>query len=380
MKDKSNNRGILFNNSQLGPFPMHRFKQVDKPTTLITDGIQRIDGREQAFAKVLRGDYGPAAQKEARIMHKKHPLFHSMWEMLAHYNSIADNEVITPKATIPEDPMILSRHIKRLGYFLKADIMGICRLPEYAVYSHDLQGNPIDIDYPFAIIIVLSKEYETVSASTGYDWITMPLSFEVYNRLAYMSHVIARYIRRLGYEAVAEHTAKIPVGFQVILPPLLVEAGIGELGRAGIVVNPFLGMHFKAAAVLTNLPLVPDKPIDFGLQDFCQQCEICADLCPSHSIPSGDKAMYNGYETWKLDAQSCHKFRLSNKKGTLCGRCVKVCPWTKPNTWPHNLVRWAVERSGLARKLAIKADKLLGPEKAEVNDKWWFDLNETGPK
>ncbi|TRZ95389.1 MAG: hypothetical protein D4R82_02370 [Dehalococcoidia bacterium] len=63
-----------------------------------------------------------------------------------------------------------------------------------------------------------------------------------------------------------------------------------------------------------------------------------------------------------------------NKHGSWCNNCVKVCPWTRPNAWNHNLVRWAVQRSSLARRISIKADEFLGYGKGNEQDKWWFDL------
>lgn len=126
------------------------------------------------------------------------------------------------------------------------------------------------------------------------------------------------------------------------------------------------------------MPLIPDMPIDFNLQDFCTHCKICAEFCPGSAIPSGEKVMYNGYETWKLEERKCHSFRVMNKKGTYCGRCLKVCPWTRPNTLPHNIVRELVQHSSLARRIVIKADKMPGHAKPDDNEKWWFDLEETG--
>jgi hypothetical protein len=42
--------------------------------------------------------------------------------------------------------------------------------------------------------------------------------------------------------------------------------GLGEFSRLGeYFVRPFLGPRFKAAVVTTDLPLAPDKPIDFGV-------------------------------------------------------------------------------------------------------------------
>ena len=90
--------------------------------------------------------------------------------------------------------------------------------------------------------------------------------------------------------------------------------------------------------------------------------------------------LYNGRISWKLDVERCARFFLSNPNGTGCNTCVKVCPWTRPRTWNHNLVRRLVDRSRLARKLAIKADWLLkGHRRGHEDKKWWFDkaLNET---
>jgi len=366
--------GVLYEDRQLGPFPLQRLKRVDRPTNLITGDVKRIDGRETAFLRAARGDYGEAVKRESSRRSRKYPLYAAQREVMYHLNTIKCNDVAPARAPIPEDPKVLSRHIKRLGYFLKADIMGICRLPESAVYSHDNQGNPIDIDYPWAIVIVMSKERQTLNASNGNDWMGSPLSFQAYQPLGIAAHTIANYIRKLGYQASAQTAGQ----YQVLMPPLLLWAGIGEVSRAGIILNPFLGLGFKASAVLTDMPLAADKPIDFGLQDFCRQCQLCAQMCPSNAIPMGDKTMYNGYETWKLDERRCASFSMLNKHGTMCGKCVHVCPWNRPYAWQHNLVRWGIERSSLARSLAIRADRALGRGKEGGNDdeKWWFDLED----
>jgi len=370
-------QGILSDDRQLGPFPTHRLKRVENPTNLLTDKIQSIDSREIAFARASRGDYGPAVQKEAGRTTTKSPPAAAMRDILRHLSHFKGSQIATNEAPIPKNPTILSRHIKRLGYFLKADLMGICEIPEYAVYSHDRLGNLINIDYKYAIVIVARKEYETMYASTGYDWSGVMISTQAYQHLGLIAHTIAEYIRRLGYPAQAQHAFQDPGGYHVVIPPLLLWAGIGEISRAGVILNPFLGLAYKAAAVLTDLPLVPDKPIDFGLQDFCQHCKICAEECPSRAIPMGDKVLWNGYETWKIDEKRCASFNILNKTGTICNNCVKVCPWTRPDAWQHNLVRWGVTHSSIARRLAVKADDIWRDHrKTHVYNKWWFDLED----
>lgn len=90
-----------------------------------------------------------------------------------------------------------------------------------------------------------------------------------------------------------------------IMPRLVALAGLGEFSRLGIVVNPFMGAAFKAAAVLTDLPLVPDGPIDFGLQNYCSVCKICAEQCPMHAISTGEQEEYRGYMLWRTDERRC---------------------------------------------------------------------------
>jgi len=354
---------------------MERIKRVDRPTTVVTDAIQRIDMREMAYGLAARGEYGSAVQKGVqKSLPGKYPLSAAQKDVIDHIALIQRNPIATGAAPIPQDREMLTCHIKAVGYFLKADVVGTCQIPESAYYSHDKQGDPIDIRYENAIVLVMRKEWKAMRASTGSDWMGDPISFQAYEHLGLVAETIANYVRRLGWDASAQYGPSFVNRYSVLMPPLLLLAGIGEVSRAGIVLNPYLGLGFKAAAVLTNMPLVPDRPIDFGLQSFCENCRICAQNCPSNAISMGDKVMYNGYETWKLDTRRCASFNFTNKRGTMCNRCVKSCPWTHPPTWPHNMIRGMVMHSRLAQRIAIRVADLLRPGKDHPDGKWWFDI------
>jgi len=361
---------ILARRGHLGYYPMEKLKRVDKPTIKITDDVQRFDEREHGFAHTMRGDYGPVPQKEMARFVPKYPLGASFAKMTMPMASSVDGEVAPVKAPISEDPATLSQHIKQLGYFLRADIVGICELPRYAVYSHDIMGNEINLDHKNAIVMVVDQDYETMLGSTGDDWISGSQNFIGYSNTALISCIMADYIRQLGYPARAHHFAS----YQVLVVPLLLLAGIGEMSRAGIALNPFLGTRFKAAVVTTDLPLEPDKPVDFGLQEFCEKCLKCAVECHANAIPEGDKVMYNGYETWHFDAEQCAKYRVSNPHGSACGRCIKVCPFNKAEGWTHDMVRWMIKNTPFLDSFIVKMDDVWGYGKADKRYKWWFDL------
>jgi reductive dehalogenase len=304
----------------------------------------------------------------------KHPLSGALGQMQAYLTEFVDGSAAPGKAPLPDDPELITRHIKETAYFLRADLVGVCKLPPYAVYSHSmLDGKPIELNHTYAIGILIDQDWKTAKAFAGNDWISNSMSFMSYSASGFIACILADYIRRLGYPARAHHARD----YQVAVPPILLWAGLGEMCRLGeSVLNPFLGPRFKAAVVTTDLPLVPDKPIDFGLQSFCNTCMKCARECPSGAISFGDKELHNGYERWPLDIEKCTAMRVGNKRGSGCGTCIKVCPWNKPYTPFHRAVAWAMRNIPAARRLSIWGDDLLGYGKPHYEDKWWFDLED----
>lgn len=372
MAKKPYHQKVSSRRGQLGPYPMEKLKRVKQPTTRITDDIPRFDERDHGFARAMRGDFGTRFAREFERFINKHPLGAAFASMAGHMVPLVDGEVARTKAPLPEDPTTLSQHIKQLGYFLRADIVGICHLPQYAVYSHDLAGNPVELNHKYAILLVVDQDFDTMCGSTGDDWISGSQSFIGYSTSAFIACIMADYIRRLGYPARAHHV----FNYQVLVVPLLLLAGIGELCRAGIVLNPFLGTRFKAAVVTTDLPLEVDSPVDFGLQEFCQKCLKCATECAAEAIPYGEKIMLNGYENWRFDAERCSKYRIINQGGSSCGRCIKFCPWNRPKGWTLDLVRWMAQHTPFLDRFLVKMDDVWGYGKQDKRYKWWLDLEE----
>lgn len=364
-----------FNTKRLDPYPVERIKRVDHPTTtIIEDKIQRVDESESGFNRATRGDFGPYLQEQRARFVMKQPLSGALGQMQLNLVQFVDGETAGKKAPGTDDPVAMARHIKETAYFLRADIVGITKLPPYAVYSHGLKdGKPIDLKHKYAIAIVVDQDWKTADATVGNDWISNSMSFLAYSASGFIACILADYIRRLGYPARAHHARD----YQVAVPPILLNAGIGEMCRIGdVVLSPFLGPRFKASIVTTDLPLAIDKPIDFGLQDFCAQCKQCARYCPSGAISFGDKIMYNGYEKWDNDVEKCTKQRCGNKRGAGCGVCIAVCPWNKPYTPFHRLVNWSMIHVPFTRKFAVWGDTLLGYDKPNLKNKWWLDLED----
>jgi reductive dehalogenase len=362
-------------------FPMDKIKRVDRPTTQINESeIQRVREREAGFCKAAAGDYGERLQKEFRRFVPKHPLSGAIAWMRDNMMPFRDGKPAGKTAPIPDDPAAVARHIKETAYFLRADAVGVCELPAYAVYSHkfnfkDMAAGevPLELTHKYAVAVLIDQDDRTNQAFSGSDWISNSMSMMAYATSGFIAITLAEYIRRLGYSAKAHYAPY----YDIVVPPVLLWAGLGELSRMGdTVLHPFLGPRFKAAVVTTDLPMKPDKPIDFGLQEFCSTCKKCARECPSGAISHGEKIMFNGYEKWPLDIRKCTTMRVGNQHGSGCGTCVKVCPWSKPYTPFHRAVNWTMRHVGPARRFGILGDDLMGYGKPDDRNKWWFDLED----
>jgi len=356
-----------------GPHAFETLKRVDDPTTYIDKvNVARVPKRANMFARSLFGDLGKAAQEGAKngnYVRKSASAF-AFRPSLGAFILLQDGET---RAVHPStlDPARNAANIKAALYFLGLDAVGLSDCPDWTWYSHDAAGQPIEPYHKNAISMIVDQGHETMEGASGDDWIACAQSMRAYLRFSLLGGVLAQHIRDLGYSARA-HTV---MDDEVLHPPLLLLGGLGEVSRIGeVILNPFLGPRLKSGVITTNMPMSHDKPIDFGLQSFCAACNKCARECPSGAITAGPKLMFNGYEIWKSDSQKCTTYRVSQKNGAMCGRCMKTCPWNLEGLFAEAPFRWAAMKFPKAAKGLAKLDDMLGNGQINPAKKWWWDL------
>ncbi len=357
-----------------GLWPMERIRHREEPSTTIdTANIPRLPKRHDMFFRAELGDLGPKAQREAlnERMLAKSPFGHALLPVLGGRLSMQAGETAAEQAAGFADPEHNSKAVKALLYYLGADMVGICEIPEYAWYSHQLDGSEIQPYHRYAIVTLIDQGYETMEGASGDDWISGAQSMRAYLRAQLIGNISAAFLRSQGYSS-RVHSV---IDQDVLHIPLLMLAGLGELSRIGeLVLNPFVGPRFKSGVITTDLPLAPDQPVDFGLQDFCAHCRKCARECPCEAIPFGDKILFNGYEIWKPDVEKCARYRITNSAGSMCGRCMKTCPWNLEGVlaeWPF---LWAAMHLPFTRPWLARFDDWLGRGRINPVKKWWWDL------
>jgi reductive dehalogenase len=255
---------------------------------------------------------------------------------------------------VVHSPEEFTQMVKTLAKFYGALDCGITRLKPFHIYSHIGRGSgtygaPIDLKHQFAIAFTVEMDFE-MTGSAPYPPISME-SAKQYVEFARVGVPLAAAIRFLGYPA----RAHIDGNYRVITPLIARDAGLGEIGRMGILMTPRQGPRVRVGVVTTDLPLLIDSyQVDISTLDFCRICEKCAQNCPSQSIPYGDREISNGALRWKIDSDSCYQYWRTI--GTDCGKCMAVCPYSHPDNWVHNIIRWGISRSDAFRRAAYYLD------------------------
>lgn len=375
--------------------------EVEQPTYEVVGPLKRFDERDTVFARENLVP-GSAEEREYHALHPElveidrrlsrfiqhksgdgaeapdDPLNEALYEStfgsvapLAEPDSV--DGPLNPNQ-VRADPRAMTSRIKAVAQLLGAHTVRVGPLNPAWVYTHrgkapffeGYEANPpyfsgvpeayqglncgdaIEIDHKYAISMAFPQDADLIRTGPS-----LVCDFEtglVYAAGALVAVQLARYIRALGYPARAHHIRN----YGVLLVPVAVDAGLGELARCGYAVTKELGANFRLACVTTDLPLVPDRPVDLGVQDYCEKCLKCAENCPPRAIPSGGKVEVRGVSKWKIDEVRCLLYW--GNQGAACGICQVVCPWSKPRTPFHRLVAEVAVRVPWSRRFLTKAD------------------------
>jgi epoxyqueuosine reductase len=140
-------------------------------------------------------------------------------------------------------------------------------------------------------------------------------------------------------------------------------AGLGFIGKNTLLLTAKAGSWLLLGAVLTTLPLEPDRPL---VKD-CGQCRLCLDACPTGALP----------EAYTLDANRCISYLTIEHRGTIdpdlrpaigdnifgCDICQEVCPWNRADRglgWPEFAGDADAARPPLGALLALDDDSFRG--------------------
>lgn len=284
------------------------------------------------------------------------------FDLTEYIREAVDGPIAPEKTEASEET--LTRMVKGFIMHLGAHNVGVTELKPTHVYSHigrgsGNYGDPVDLMHRYAIAFSVEMDYDMMGRAPEAPVVME--SARKYVDGAVIAIQVANLCRRLGFAA----RAHIDGNYRVIAPLVARDAGLGEIGRIGILMTPRLGPRVRLGVITTDLPLIVDPAGgDASTIAFCEICMKCAENCPSKAIPFGSREGDPGSQRWKLDENKC--FHYWNVIGTDCGLCMTACPYSHPDNWAHNFIRGLLQRSSIYHRLALALDDFLYGRKLDL--------------
>ena len=182
---------------------------------------------------------------------------------------------------------------------------------------------------------------------------------------------LAEYIRDRGYRA------QVHDGYDCSGPyiPMFVEAGLGQLGANGQLLSPHFGSRARLMLVTTDAPVTYDRPEDYGIHKFCQECQVCVNRCPGRAL-TRDKVWWRGVEKNKLVYERCRPIMVTYHG---CAVCMIVCPVQRYGMKPvmeHYVETGEVLGKGTENLegYPLKGKGYFSPDELPSFDRGFFDI------
>lgn len=113
-------------------------------------------------------------------------------------------------------------------------------------------------------------------------------------------------------------------------------AGLGWIGRNGLLVRPRGGSFCFLSSILTTL----DLPADAPMRNHCGRCRRCEHACPTGALHGGSCDARKCLSYWTIEAKLSPpppEIRAAQGERMYgCDACQEACPWNSPKlALPH---------------------------------------------
>ena len=279
-----------------------------------------------------------------------------------------------PEAYPFESPDEATRDMRTIAKFCGVVELGVCDFDErwmyrtvYSKANDDSKPQEIPEDLTAVIVTVEAMDQDLVkTAPSALSGAATGLGY-TYDSVAVIT--MAQYIRNMGYRAYAS------LNDSALCIPLALQAGLGEVGRNGLLISETCGPRFRIGKIFTDMPLVSDRPEKIGVRAFCDICDRCAAACPPKAIPFDaptdkvhSESNIKGVVKWTPSAEKCFKF-WSNTN-TDCILCISTCPYNRDFSKLRHRLWFRLAKSPL-RKLALLLDDWFINRGRMKASEWW---------
>ncbi|MEM7166663.1 MAG: tRNA epoxyqueuosine(34) reductase QueG [Planctomycetota bacterium] len=229
------------------------------------------------------------------------------------------------------------------------------------------QGRHATMDYMARHVARRIDPRETVADAKSVIVVTLPYEDDVAFAPTPGNGKIARYARGRDYHKVMtprlrqlaqaiESSGPWQAWYSVDTGPVLerdwaAAAGIGWIGRNGLIIDATHGSYFFLGVLVTDR----EYPADAPATDHCGQCTACVDACPTDAL----------HDHHTVDARRCISYLTIEHRGALesygeqlhdwvfgCDICQEVCPFNTRTARPRRSIHPDLEPRDLPQELA----------------------------
>ena len=206
--------------------------------------------------------------------------------------------------------------VKERALELHADVVGITlKNVDWVFEGGDVPGK-------YAIVLGARMDYHEIM--TAPDLRAGAETTRGYYALGNIVQALADLLRAEGWGSWAQHPRfSAERHHSMVFPPHVIAAGLGRLGRNGLVITEGFGSCIRWAAVTTDLPLVLDEPSPLSVHPYCETCFACREACDADAIPDEMTEVRGVRKYVILPIRCAHEFA----KWDGCSKCISYCPF-----------------------------------------------------
>ena len=139
------------------------------------------------------------------------------------------------------------------------------------------------------------------------------------SRLTKAVYDLSGFFRKEGFKTLPLPAAGTPVDQRYLkavfsFKDAAREAGLGSIGRHGLLITPQFGPRVRLACLLTDAEV---EPTPKEQKDYCVNCEACIRICPARVLQPPKEG-----EIYSMNKFACRTYRLA---GLTCSVCLKAC-------------------------------------------------------
>lgn len=206
------------------------------------------------------------------------------------------------------DPAFLEE-FEKFAHSLGIKAIGYTQLtPELLIQNKFVQ-------YTNAVVLTMEMSKELIETAPGDK--TQEINDAHYAKLGTLSYKLSDYLRENGYATEVAH----PYGGLVNFCTLAQKAGIGFIGKSGLLITPESGPRQKISAIfvsIANLPVKEDNE-HIWIPDYCEKCGKCIRACPEKALTETETCC-SGKQV-EFDQKLC----IGCSQG--CTYCIEACPF-----------------------------------------------------